>query len=197
MTNKKQELFEPCLIFNPSRVYLFTLFIGVSASTPLTAKADQLLLSLGMGSQPNSSQHNNQFAVDYEFFEYERSSRSRLSIGVSYTRLTTDAANNTLITAVSIYPQLTLTPIRESLRNTFFFVRALGPSYMSSNVLGDRKQNYHFSFQAQVGVGYKKDLSNGNSLLFKTSWEHFSNANLFHDNDGYDIPFVFTIGYSF
>ncbi len=197
MNSNKQKLFEPCLITNSSRVNLFALLIGVLASMPLAAKADQLLLSWGGGSQLNSSQHNDQFAVDYEFFEYERSQRSRLSIGASYTRLTTDAAINRTITAVSIYPQLTLTPVRESLRNTFFFVRALGPSYMSSNVFGSREQDNHFSFQAQVGVGFKKDLSNGNSLLFKTSWKHFSNANLFHDNDGYDIPFVFTMGYSF
>lgn len=196
MGNNVQANFYLWSTLNRRHGYLL-LIVSFLVFTPITVLADQLLLSLGTGSQPDSKQHNDLFAVDYEFYEHVRSPRSRLSVGVSYTRLTTDAATNTSITAVSIYPQLTLTPVRESLRNTFFFVRALGPSYMSSNALGNREQDNHFAFQAQVGAGYKKDLNNGNSLLFQTSWKHFSNANLFNDNDGIDIPFVFTIGYSF
>lgn len=169
-----------------------SLFILCSA-----AQADQILLSAGQGSQPDSRQDNRQVALDYEFFRFERSPRSHLSIGVGYTKLTTDASVNKSIDAVSFYPQLTLYPERESLQGYYFFVRALGASYISANALGDREQDNNFSFQAQVGVGYEKKVSNGKSFLIQISRKHFSNANLFHDNDGIDVPLVFTLGYKF
>lgn len=161
------------------------------------AHADQILLSAGEGSQPDSRQDNRHVALDYEFFRFERSPRSHLSIGVGYTKLTTDASMHKSIDAVSVYPQLTLYPERESLLGYYFFVRALGASYISANALGEREQDNNFSFQAQVGFGYEKKIGNEKSLLIQISRKHFSNANLFSDNDGIDVPMVFTLGYKF
>ncbi len=33
--------------------------------------------------------------------------------------------------------------------------------------------------------------------MLQVSFKHFSNANWFSDNDGIDIPFVLTFGYSY
>lgn len=159
--------------------------------------ADEVLFTVGAGPQHGTDQRNEQVSIDYSFYHQNRSPRSGLSIGVSYTRLTTDAASNRSMEAYTLYPQLTLWPTRESLQGWSFFVRALGPSYISSNNLGARKQDNHFAFQAQVGLGYEVDLGNNRALLLQASFKHFSNANLFHDNDGIDIPFVFSLGYKF
>jgi hypothetical protein len=92
---------------------------------------------------------------------------------------------------------LTLRPVRQSLAGYYFFVRALGPTYISSNTLGERKQDNHFAFQAQIGFGYEKKMASGSTMLLQLSWKHFSNANLFSDNDGIDIPFVLSMGIRF
>lgn len=160
-------------------------------------RKNEVLMSWGTGVQYGEGQHNSQFAVDYEFYQFRRSPRSGFSLGVGYTRLTTDAATHKSIDVFSIYPQLTLWPVSPSLQDTYFFVRALGPSYMSANRLGSRQQDNHFTFQAQVGVGYRKQLAGSRSMRFQISWKHFSNANLFADNDGIDIPFVLTLGFSY
>lgn len=159
--------------------------------------ADEVLFTIGAGPQQGSEQKNQQIGLDYSFFNHVRSKRSGFSVGISYTYLKTDASSNKTMEAFSIYPQLTLWPQSESLQGWFFFVRALGPSYISSNMLGDRKQDHHFAFQAQVGLGYEIEIGNDQSLLLQGSFKHFSNANLFHDNDGIDIPFVFSLGYKY
>ena len=176
-----------------SRFYFVAIFCFLCCS----ALADEFLVSLGTGSQPGSNQHNDQFAVDYTFYSHDRSERSRISLGVGYTKLRSDTASNDEIDIISIYPQLTLTPVKLLSRNWYFFVRALGPSYISSNALGDRKQDNHFTFQAQAGFGYSKSLGQNTDLLIQVSWKHFSNANLFKDNDGIDVPLNLAIGLRF
>jgi len=169
----------------------------LAAIMPLQCVANDLLLSWGTGSQPNSSQRNNQVSLDYDFLQFQRSSRTTLSLGVGFSHLTTDARINKSINAISVYPQLTLYPVSEPLRDFYFFVRALGPTILSSNSLGEREQDNHFAFQAQVGIGRLNKLSNGSTLLLQLSWKHISNANLFNDNDGIDLPFVLSLGYRF
>ena len=167
--------------------------------------ADDLILTLGGGAQPDSSQENKIVGLDISFFEYKRSERQTLNIGVSYSLLQTNLDINKKLWAVSIYPQLTLFPSKSSwisnqvLKTTtpYFFVRALGPTYLNSHTLGDRKQSRNFTFQAQVGLGllFKTKSSKENFLFL--SWKHFSNANLFSENDGFDFPVIIGFGLRF
>ncbi|GAB2891613.1 acyloxyacyl hydrolase [Microbulbifer echini] len=156
--------------------------------------ADELLLSVGGGPQPGSKQNNKTYGIDYSFKTYEKSYRQHIDFGVSYTEVITDANENKRIKAFSIYPQLSLYPRKKSWGQPYFFVRALGPSYISSNQLGDRYQDNNFSFQAQVGYAARINWRGKEDLVLMVSWKHFSNANLFSDNDGIDIPFVINVG---
>ncbi len=171
---------------------LFLTLVLVSTS----CLADQLIFNAGVGPQPGSgpSQTNATFGIDYEFYRYRRSDRQFLSLGASYTYLSTDAPNHARLHAVSIYPQVTL--IAPDWRNyePWFFVRALGPSWMSDNQFGYRTQSKHFAFQAQVGVGLRDKQS---GWLVALSYKHFSNANLYDDNDGFDVTTVLNVGKAF
>ena len=176
---------------------LSLLFIVPCQLAQAGERIDEVYAAWGTGPQHKRHQHNSQVALDYNFYRFNRSARQTFSLGMGYTRLWTDAATDRSIKAFSLYPQLTLWPVRESLRGTYFFVRALGPTYISDNRLGSRQQAEHFAFQAQVGVGYRKQLSDDKALMTQVSFKHFSNANWFSDNDGIDIPFVLTFGLSF
>ena len=165
------------------------------------ARADEVLVNFGGGPQPHSNQRNTTFGIDYSFHRFERSPRQHIEVGVSYTRLSTNAPVNGSLYALSVYPQLTFWPTKTALAarhapawaQPFFFVRALGPSYISENALGTRQQAKHFAFQAQIGVGALIK----NRTLLMLSWKHFSNANLFSDNDGIDLPLVLHVGVRF
>lgn len=165
------------------------------------ARADEVFVNFGGGPQRYASQRNRTVGIDYGFYRFERSARQHIDVGVSYTRLSTNEGVNDSLYAVSVYPQLTFWPVETSWiarhspawAHPFFFVRALGPSYISENRLGTRRQAKHFAFQAQIGVGARLK---GKAIVM-LSWKHFSNANLFDENDGIDLPLVLHLGASF
>lgn len=155
--------------------------------------AGEVTVNFGGGKQQSTSQHNRTYGVDYSFAQYSRSYRQHFLLGVSLTQITTDAPTNKTVSAISLYPQLNLYLDKKSLGQPFFFVRALGPSYISNNSLGARDQDHHFSFQAQVGAGIY--LKNGGIVML--SFKHFSNSNIFEKNDGFDLPAVLSVGKRF
>ena len=178
------------------RILLLVLMI------PLSGNADELILTYGGGTHEGSHQRNTAVGVDFAFYKHERSQRQHLLVGVSYSYLSTDTPANDHIHAFSIYPQISLFPNSDGkLAGTFpewakpyFFVRALGASYISANRLGEREQANHFAFQAQIGIGLQLDFGQERKGIVSLSWKHFSNANLFSDNDGFDFPIVLSLG---
>jgi len=175
------------------------------SEVPSSANADELLVTAGQGPQPGSDQRNETIGFDYSFYRVERSERQHVSVGVSYTRLTTNAADYGSLYAVSVYPQITLFPSATSRiaahsphwARPFFFVRALGPSYISASTLGSRRQAESFAFQAQIGVGVQLNPGAERRGVIAVSWKHFSNADLYRYNDGIDVPFVINVGMAF
>jgi hypothetical protein len=191
--------------FSAARLGAVAVILAASGLLPLRVAADELFLTLGQGSQPGANQRNETAGVDYSFRRFERSSRQHIHVGVSYTRLTTNAADNRSLYALSVYPQITLYPAKTSRiaartppwAESFFFVRALGPTYISDSTLGSRRQAHSFSFQAQVGVGALLNPGAERRAVVAVSWKHFSNADLFSDNDGIDVPLVISVGMKF
>jgi len=174
--------------------------------------ADELHVNYGGGTQPGSDSSsgrghsvNTMAGFDYSFFRHDRSSRTSFIIGVSYTYLAVNSDEFDHIHAYSIYPQFSMYPTPKSWVHSivpensepYFYVRFLGPSYISANRLGSRHQDKNFSFQAQVGVGASFPMKNDKRAMFSVSWKHFSNANLYSDNDGIDIPIVLNFGIEF
>ena len=184
--------------------------LGLSSAAPLSA--NELTINVGGGPQwgsdyanGESSQINTTAGIDYSFYRHDRSPRSSIHIGASYTYMRANTEEYNEIHAISIYPQLTMYPstqswIRSAMpRNTvpFFYVRALAPSYIGANRLGAQQQSRNFAFQAQIGVGALVYRRQNRQVVIAISWKHFSNANLFSDNDGIDLPIVLNFGMRF
>ena len=176
-------------------------FLFLSGST----YADSLFINVGGGPQVSGSETYLSGGVDYEFWRHERSKRSAFTLGVSYTHLHSNRGPNKKLHAFSLYPQLVLTPVDKNRfqrwlpenSTPYFFVRALGPTYISEPTIGEREQHNHFTFQAGFGVGLKIQNNRGYEWDARLAWRHFSNANLYDDNDGIDIPVVISVGASF
>lgn len=159
--------------------------------------ADEFQLTLGGGPVTQADQTHNTVGMDYTFYRFERSSRQHLSIGASYTYIGSDASHSDSLYAISLFPQLTLLADERSWGKPFFFVRALGPSYISERQLGAQRQANHFTFQAQVGGGIYFDWADNRRGFVSLSWKHFSNSDFFSPNDSIDLPAVFSIGTKF
>lgn len=170
-----------------------------------TTVAGEVIVSTGRGAQPGSEQSNRASGIDFIFHTSERSMRQHIEVGVAYTELSTDTGMNDSLYAVSIFPQLTFYPAQTSRvavgaprwAEPYFFVRALGPTYISAGTLGNREQADDFSFMAQVGAGILFDANDAMKVNLSVSWKHFSNGNLFDENDGIDVPFVISAGVRF
>jgi hypothetical protein len=158
------------------------------------ARADDLiwLVDAGGGGQSSSDQDNRMAGADLIFYQHQRSERQEIVIGVGYTDIRTNAGFNEHVQAVSVFPQLNLYAKGNDSVRPMFFVRALGPTWLSERFLGDREQGSHFAFQAQVGAGlwFGKDKD----WLVALSYKHFSNAGLFSPNEAFDVPFLLTVG---
>jgi len=174
--------------------------------------ADEFLFNFGGGPQLGSDQNadetgqvNHTAGFDYSFYRHDRTARSSFIIGMSYTYMGANSIEYDQIHAISLYPQLSMYPPAHSWvqgllpgdAEPHFFVRALGPTFISANRLGSRQQANNFAFQAQVGIGASWNLKNDKQATVALSWKHFSNANLFEDNDGIDLPLVLNIGVRF
>ena len=159
------------------------------------ASADDLiwLVNAGGGQQSNSEQDNTMFGADLIFYQHKRSERSEFVIGVGYTDIHTNAGFNEHVQAISIFPQLNLYGKGNDAVRPMFFVRALGPTWLSSRHLGDREQGSNFAFQAQIGAGlwFGKDKD----WLVSLSYKHFSNAGLASPNEAFDVPVLLSLGY--
>jgi hypothetical protein len=175
----------------------------ISMTLPITGvQADEVSMYFGTGPQPGSDQRNEINGFEYSFYTLERTSRQHIQIGISYSRMRTNANPLVELRTVSFYPQMSFYPsttsrIRRHLparARPFFFARALGAAYISRSSLGEREQAGNFSFHAQIGAGVGFEMPGGKQVVFSMSWRHLANANLASPNDGLDVPFTITAG---
>lgn len=172
-------------------VCMLLMAVGYSS----TAIADDLIwqVNAGEGQQSHSNQNNRMTGVDLIFYQHARSENQELMIGVGYTDIHTNAGFNEHVQAVSIFPQLNLYGKNNKSVRPMFFVRALGPTWLSNKNLSDREQGSSFAFQAQVGAGLW--CGKDKDWLVSLSYKHFSNAGLFSPNDSFDVPVLLSLGY--
>ncbi|WP_176819181.1 acyloxyacyl hydrolase [Ferrimonas sediminum] len=162
---------------------------------PLAAAAvPSLWLGGGYGPQPGDHQQSNSaVSLDWVPYHYARSNRQWLSIGASAARLRAHGQQgNEALWALSLFPQLTLNGPHWGNQQTFFQVRALGPTYLSETSLGSRHQASHFALQAQILAGIHFGQRQQHAVAI--AYRHYSNANLNQPNDGLDVSFMLTVG---
>lgn len=155
-----------------------------------------LWLYAGGGKQLHTDEQDNRVVgIDVNLWHHPYSDIQTWSLGAGVSKLTADHGDIRELTAVSIYPQLTLKlPVTRWVK-PFFFVRALGPTYLSEQGLGERKQAYFWAFQSQVGVGAY--LGDTGTWTANVSFRHYSNAGTGKPNEGIDTLMVLTLGHRF
>jgi|CXWL01.1.fsa_nt_gi hypothetical protein len=94
---------------------------------------------------------------------------------------------------LSAYPVLRFTAFRSKRTDLFFEYSVAGPTYISKTIIDEEKTGKKFTFQDFMGMGIftgkKKNLNAGIRII------HFSNGNIFSQNDGVKVPLTFSLGY--
>lgn len=93
----------------------------------------------------------------------------------------------------SIYPVLKFAAFRSKKTDVYFEYSVAGPTYISRTLIDDEKTGRHFTFHDQMGLniftGINKNLQTGLRI------GHFSNGNIFPDNNGVKAPLTLSVGY--
>ena len=94
---------------------------------------------------------------------------------------------------LSLYPVLRFTALRSPKTDVYFEYTVAGPTFISKTIIDNEKTGRNFTFYDAMGVGIftgkKKTLNAGLRIA------HFSNGNIFPQNDGVKVPLTFSLGY--
>jgi len=101
--------------------------------------------------------------------------------------------NNDGFMTFSLYPVLRFTAVRSPKTDLYFEYTVAGPTYISKTLIDNEKTGRHFTFYDAMGIGMftgkKKNLNAGIRIA------HFSNGNIFPQNNGVKVPLTFSLGY--
>lgn len=97
--------------------------------------------------------------------------------------------------ALSIYPQIDFYFWREQQFAMYANYSLIGPTFISKENIDGLETGPEFTYQDFMGVGayFGKD----HSYNFELKIIHYSNGNIFNQNDGVAVPLMFTFGKSF
>ncbi|HQW44763.1 MAG TPA: acyloxyacyl hydrolase [Chitinophagaceae bacterium] len=101
--------------------------------------------------------------------------------------------NNDKFLTLSLYPVLRFTAFRSPKTDLFFEYTVAGPTYISKTLIDNETTGKKFTFYDAMGIGMftgkKKNLNAGLRIA------HFSNGNIFSENNGVKVPLTFSLGY--
>jgi Lipid A 3-O-deacylase (PagL)/OmpA-like transmembrane domain len=102
--------------------------------------------------------------------------------------------NNESFFTVSAYPVFRFTAVRTKSADLYFNYSFGGPAFISKTVIDEKDTGKKFTFQDFMGIGIfagKKKKLNAEIRI-----AHYSNGNIFPQNNGVMIPLTLHLGYS-
>lgn len=96
---------------------------------------------------------------------------------------------------LSAYPMMRFHTIRSKKTDFYLEYSVAGPSFISKVKMDGLDTGEKFTFYDQMGMGIFTGKDKNLNLGLRIA--HFSNGNLFPNNDGVMVPLTFSLGYSF
>lgn len=94
---------------------------------------------------------------------------------------------------LSLYPVLKFMALRSRAMDLFLEYSVAGPTFISRTQMDEKNTGRKFTFQDFMGLGIaagtRRDISIGIRIA------HFSNGNIYPNNDGVKVPLSFSLGY--
>ncbi|MEI9943864.1 MAG: acyloxyacyl hydrolase [Chitinophagaceae bacterium] len=112
--------------------------------------------------------------------------------GISYWK---SRDNKNKFWTVSVFPVLHFNVVRTKPLDFYIEYAVAGPTLISKTILDGENTGKQFTFHDFMGIGFFAGKQR--SFNFGTRIAHYSNGNLFPDNEGLMIPLTFNLGYSF
>lgn len=134
------------------------------------------------------------FTVNYQRNIFHTRNVFALDWGAGFGAWKSRNRGNRFVT-LSLYPVLRFTAFRSRQTDLFFEYTAAGPTFISRTLIDNEKTGRRFTFYDAMGMGVfagkKKNINAGIRIA------HFSNGNIFPNNNGVKVPLTFSMGYAF
>jgi hypothetical protein len=95
----------------------------------------------------------------------------------------------------SLNPVFRFTAVRTKPVDIFLEYSVAGPTYISKDFLDEHQTGRNFTFHDFMGMGFF--VGKDRTMLLGMRIAHYSNGNIYPENDGLKIPLTFNLGYSF
>lgn len=99
------------------------------------------------------------------------------------------------LNTVSLFFAFRLWLFHTSWFNPYLIYSVAGPTYISRRTFGPAKLGEHFLFQDFLGLGMQ--IGHDPALTIGVKLVHYSNGDIFPENNGFDVPIVGFIGIAF
>ncbi len=117
-----------------------------------------------------------------------------LDWGVNTSIWQTNAKRETFFT-VSLFPVFRFNFLHSKPVDFYFYYSVAGPTFMSKKVLDDFQMGSHFTFMDNMGLGaFFGEKRNLNAEL---KIGHYSNGNIFTENQSVKVPLSLNLGFGF
>ena len=95
---------------------------------------------------------------------------------------------------ISVFPVIRFTLLHTKPLDAYFYYSIAGPTYISRTIIDSENTGKHFTFQDNMGAGihFGKNRNYNAELMIG----HYSNGNVFPNNDAVKVPLTFKIGYN-
>lgn len=103
--------------------------------------------------------------------------------------------NSDVFYTFSVSPVLKFMTLRTRSADLFLEYSVAGPTYISKTIIDNKQTGRKFTFYDFMGMGVITGAKRKTVALLRIA--HFSNGNIFPDNDGVKVPLTFCIGRSF
>lgn len=132
------------------------------------------------------------FMITYQQTAFHTEKLFSLDWGVSISGFQT--LNNISVYAVSIFPMLRFFIYRNSFFDSYINYSIIGPTILSKKNIDGFKTGPKITYQDFMGLGAYFGKKRNYNIELRIV--HYSNGNIFPENDGVDIPLMITIGKS-
>ncbi len=114
--------------------------------------------------------------------------------GVSFSHYSSNL-NNDKFWAISAFPVFRFTVVHSKPFDFYLNYSLAGPTYFSRLTVDDLETGPKFTFQDFMGAGFY--FGKERKINTELRIAHYSNGNLFANNQGVKIPLTFNLGYTF
>ena len=175
---------------------LAVISIGVALfSSSAIAWEHGIAAGFGGGKEIDQDYYNTDYVLSAKLYKFKKIDDTLIAvIEASFSKLQADTDEYNSMYAAAIALSLRgyfLNP--EHYRIKPYLEISSGPAYLSEHQLGNNIQGSHLVIQSTLGGGF--EFGKNHSIDLNFHFAHYCNAGLADPNQGFDFPFIISLGY--